>query len=69
MSAISGNGVSFEMLFERVEQTVNKAVASMTLVRWALFQFLIGNSDAHGKNFSFFVRRERSRPSALVRPG
>ncbi len=24
--------------------------------RWALFQFLIGNSDAHGKNFSFFVR-------------
>lgn len=50
-------GVSFEMLFERVEQTVNKAVARMTLLRWALFQFLIGNCDAHGKNFSFFVRR------------
>ena len=56
-------GVSFEMLFERVEQTVNKAVASMTLVRWALFQFLIGNSDAHGKNFSFFVRREGLDPA------
>jgi len=25
------------------------------MLRWALFQFLIGNSDAHGKNFSFFV--------------
>jgi len=42
---------------------VNKAVASMTLVRWALFQFLIGNSDAHGKNFSFFVRREGLDPA------
>jgi serine/threonine-protein kinase HipA len=56
-------GVSFEMLFDRVEQTVNKAVASMTLVRWALFQFLIGNSDAHGKNFSFFVRGEGLDPA------
>ena len=56
-------GVSFEMLFERVEQTVNKAVARITLLRWALFQFLIGNSDAHGKNFSFFVRREGLDPA------
>ncbi len=57
------DGVSFEMLFARVEQTVNKAVARMTLLRWALFQFLIGNSDAHGKNFSFFVRREGLDPA------
>lgn len=56
-------GVSFEMLFERVEQTVNKAVARMTLLRWALFQFLIGNCDAHGKNFSFFVRCEGLDPA------
>jgi serine/threonine-protein kinase HipA len=56
-------GVSFEMLFERVEQTVNKAAARMAMVRWALFQFLIGNSDAHGKNFSFFVRREGLDPT------
>jgi serine/threonine-protein kinase HipA len=56
-------GVSFEMLFERVEQTVNKAVARMTLLRWALFQFLIGNCDAHGKNFSFFVRGEGLDPA------
>jgi len=56
-------GVSFETLFERVEQTVNKGVARMTLLRWALFQFLIGNCDAHGKNFSFFVRREGLDPA------
>lgn len=57
------DGVSFEVLFDRVEQTVNKAAARMTLLRWALFQFLIGNSDAHGKNFSFFVRREGLEPA------
>ena len=56
-------GVSFEMLFARVDQTVNKAVARLTLLRWALFQFLIGNCDAHGKNFSFFVRREGLDPA------
>ena len=56
-------GVSFELLFNRVEQTVNKAAARLTLLRWALFQFLIGNSDAHGKNFSFFVHREGLEPA------
>ena len=25
------------------------------MVRWALLQLLIGNSDAHGKNLSFFM--------------
>ncbi|SEL31890.1 serine/threonine-protein kinase HipA [Roseateles sp. YR242] len=56
-------GVSFEVLFDRVAQTVNKATARLTLLRWALFQFLIGNCDAHGKNFSFFVRREGLEPA------
>ena len=56
-------GVSFKVLFDRVEQTVNKAAARLTMLRWALFQFLIGNSDAHGKNFSFFVHREGLEPA------
>jgi serine/threonine-protein kinase HipA len=56
-------GVSFEVLFDRVEQTVNKAASRLTLLRWALFQYLIGNSDAHGKNFSFFVRRQGLDPA------
>jgi len=56
-------GVSFEVLFSCVEQTVNKAEARLTMLRWALFQFLIGNSDAHGKNFSFFVRRQGLEPA------
>jgi serine/threonine-protein kinase HipA len=35
----------------------------LTLLRWALFQFLIGNSDAHGKNFSFYVKRQGLEPA------
>ncbi|WP_057246353.1 MULTISPECIES: HipA domain-containing protein [unclassified Duganella] len=27
------------------------------MLRWTLFQLVIGNSDAHGKNFSFLVHR------------
>jgi serine/threonine-protein kinase HipA len=56
-------GVSFEVLIGRVAQTVNKAAARLTLLRWALFQFLIGNCDAHGKSFSFFVHREGMEPA------
>jgi serine/threonine-protein kinase HipA len=56
-------GVSFEVLFDRVDQTINKAAARLMMLRWALFQFLIGNSDAHGKNFSFFVHRQGLEPA------
>jgi len=57
------DGMSFERLFGCAGLTANKAAARLTLLRWALFQFLIGNSDAHGKNFSFFVR-----PGGLLEP-
>jgi serine/threonine-protein kinase HipA len=57
------DGVSFERLFHCAELTSNKAAARLTLLRWALFQFLVGNSDAHGKNFSFLVR-----PGGLLEP-
>lgn len=50
------DGMSFERLFALADLTSNKAAARLTMLRWALFQFLIGNSDAHGKNFSLFVR-------------
>ena len=49
------DGVSFARLFALSELAANKVVTKRTMLQWALFQFLIGNSDAHGKNFSFFV--------------
>lgn len=57
------DGVSFERLFGCAGLTANTAAARLAMLRWALFQFLIGNSDAHGKNFSFFVR-----PGGLLEP-
>ena len=57
------DGVSFEVLFARVEQTINKAAARLNMLRWALFQFIIGNSDAHGKNYSFFVHGQGLEPA------
>lgn len=48
------DGVNFPRLFSLVEFTFQKALTRLALVRWALFQYLIGNSDAHGKNLSFF---------------
>lgn len=57
------DGVSFERLFGCADFTANKAASRLMMLRWALFQFLIGNSDAHGKNFSFFVR-----PGGLLEP-
>lgn len=56
-------GVSFEVLFARVAQTINKAASRLNMLRWALFQFLIGNSDAHGKNYSFFVQSQGLAPA------
>ncbi|MDR5770151.1 MULTISPECIES: HipA domain-containing protein [unclassified Caballeronia] len=60
------DGVSFENLFtlgrggtgesvEREKRFRHSHSARWQLVSWALFNFLAGNSDAHGKNLSFFV--------------
>jgi serine/threonine-protein kinase HipA len=50
------DGISFQRLFSIAEYTVQKALTRMSLLRWAIFQYLIGNCDAHGKNVSFFCK-------------
>lgn len=52
------DGVNLPRLFSLAEYTVQKAVTRLGLVRWALFNYLIGNCDAHGKNMSFFCRHD-----------
>ncbi|CAN7494861.1 HipA domain-containing protein [Caballeronia sp. LjRoot34] len=49
-------GASFEKLFTLEPHLENPAHARQIMLRWALFQLFIGNSDAHGKNLSFHVR-------------
>ena len=49
------DGVSFERLFAQLLFDA-QAAARMVMLQWALLQLLLGNSDAHGKNISFFMR-------------
>jgi serine/threonine-protein kinase HipA len=48
-------GVSLPKLFAASRNCRIPAMALRDLLNWTLFQLLIGNSDAHGKNISFFV--------------
>lgn len=59
------DGVSFEKLFSLAPYFDLPAAATTFLVRWAVLQLLIGNSDAHGKNVSFFVQGRTIRPAPL----
>ncbi|UQO37894.1 HipA domain-containing protein [Burkholderia cepacia] len=58
-------GVSFEKLFSLTPSFENPLVARSAMLRWALLQLLIGNSDAHGKNISFFVSSGGLDPAPL----
>ena len=48
-------GASFKKLFAMTKVCSVPAKAKLELIHWAMFNLIIGNSDAHGKNFSFFV--------------
>ncbi|MBU0481722.1 MAG: HipA domain-containing protein [Proteobacteria bacterium] len=50
-------GASLPALFKACRLCRVPALAMRELLNWVLFQLLIGNSDAHGKNISFFVGR------------
>jgi serine/threonine-protein kinase HipA len=50
-------GANLENLFAACLHCRIPAAATRDLLRWILFQLLIGNNDAHGKNISFFVSR------------
>jgi serine/threonine-protein kinase HipA len=60
------DGVSLPKLFEVLRHVNRKAADKLVLLRWALFQLVIGNSDAHGKNFSFFVDRSGLQAAACA---
>jgi len=48
-------GASLKQLFASCHQCRIPALATRNLLHWTLFQLLIENNDAHGKNISFFV--------------
>ena len=56
-------GASFKKLFEATKLCSVPAIAQLELLNWAMFNLIIGNSDAHGKNFSFFVDKRGIKPT------
>ena len=48
------DGVTYAKLFHLLDQSAVPARDRLALLRWVIFQVLIGNTDAHGKNLSFF---------------
>lgn len=57
------NGVSFSKLFKTADICEVPAKAKLEMLNWSMFNLIIGNSDAHGKNFSFFVNERGIRPT------
>jgi len=51
------DGVSFARLMSVRQHLEQPAVGMQRLVLWAVTTLLLGNSDAHGKNISFYVRK------------
>ncbi|MGD9655053.1 MAG: HipA domain-containing protein [Sulfuricurvum sp.] len=50
-------GASFGKLFEALKFCKTKALAKLEVLRWAFFNLLSNNYDAHAKNISFFVSK------------
>ncbi|MDE2259737.1 MAG: HipA domain-containing protein [Betaproteobacteria bacterium] len=48
------DGATYAKLFSLLGQSPQPARDRQALLRWVIFQVLIGNTDAHGKNISFF---------------
>lgn len=48
------DGVTYAKLFGLLELSQQPVVDRQALLRWVIIQVLIGNTDAHGKNVSFF---------------
>lgn len=51
------DGVSFKQLFEFSNDTTNPVKSKLDIINWMIFNLLVSNSDAHGKNISFFISK------------
>ncbi|MCL9843835.1 HipA domain-containing protein [Ralstonia solanacearum] len=58
-------GVSFARVFTLLDKMVTPATARPVILRWAILQLLLGNSDAHGKNISFHVHSAGLSPAPM----
>ena len=57
------DGVSFKRLFSLVNFMVEPRPVTENFFDWLIFNLIVGNSDAHGKNFSFFAGSKGLQPT------
>jgi serine/threonine-protein kinase HipA len=51
----SPEGATYKDLFEVTEHTIYPSKSKMEVIQWIVFNYLIGNTDAHAKNISFLL--------------
>lgn len=51
-------GVSFAKLFALSSKAEISGLFKEQLIKWSIINLILGNSDAHGKNISFFVSKK-----------
>jgi len=51
-------GVSYIKLFSLGKKAIVPVLFKEQIIKWSIINILLGNSDAHGKNISFFVKKE-----------
>lgn len=56
-------GVSITRLLSLTEYCQSPQQARSDILSWLLFNLVIGNTDSHGKNYSFFVSRKGLSPT------
>ncbi len=56
-------GASFSKLFKSTDICEVPAKAKLEMLSWSIYNLIIGNADAHGKNFSFYVQSRGIRPT------
>jgi serine/threonine-protein kinase HipA len=52
------DGASLPRFFELLQESAKPLLERRALLRWAIFQVLIANADAHAKNLSFYSSAE-----------
>ncbi|MCT7591097.1 HipA domain-containing protein [Aliarcobacter butzleri] len=52
-------GVSFKKIFTLIEKCSSPIIAKKNIITWIIVNLCLGNSDAHGKNISFFIDKNR----------
>ena len=57
------DGASFKKLFSLTRFATDPLRMMDNFLHWMLFNVVIGNCDAHGKNFSFFVGKDGLTPT------